>query len=337
MSLRTYFNVIDKISSKKILVIGDIMLDRFIWGNVDRISPEAPVPVVEVVKETELLGGCGNVANNILSLKGKVFILSVVGNDENGRRLKQLVDKAGCDTSGIFIDEHRPTTVKTRIIAHNQQVVRIDKESRGQLSPSMIEKMNKFIVGIKNEIDGILISDYGKGVITRSILQTCRKISNQVDIPLTVDPKIEHFMEYKKVTVLTPNLNEATLGMKLHKKPITDEEIYILGRKILKKLSPEALVITLGEKGMALFMKDKKIHHIPTRAKEVYDVTGAGDTVIAVLTLCISSGADMVTSCEISNFAAGVVVGKVGTATVSSEELKEIIKDYYISIKKKQI
>ncbi len=329
MNLRSYFNIIDKFSTRKILVVGDIMLDRFVWGNVERISPEAPVPVVEVIKETDVPGGCGNVANNIVSLKGKVYIVSVVGDDHSGELLKQILQEKGCDIYGIFTDDHRPTTVKTRIIAHNQQVVRIDKESRIQISQPMFKKIKSYILDIIRDVDAILISDYGKGVITRSLLKYCISIAKKHDIPLSVDPKVEHFMEYKKVTVLTPNLNEATLGMKLHKKPSNEEEVYELGKKILKKLKPEAVVITRGEKGMTLFSKNK-IYHIPTRAKEVYDVTGAGDTVISVLTLCLSCGTDMITGCEIANFAAGVVVGKVGTATVSPEELKSIIKEFYL-------
>ncbi len=319
--------IIDRFKDKKILVVGDVMLDKYIWGNVDRISPEAPVPVVEVVKETQSLGGCGNVAHNVTSVGANSYIVTLVGNDSYSEELKLMLKQRNVNIDGVFIDNFRPTTVKTRIIAHNQQVVRVDKENRMQITPHIFEKIKSYIEEIKDKIDAIIISDYGKGVITKSLLSYLINLSKKLDIPITVDPKIEHFMEYKKVTTLTPNLNEATLGMRLTKKPKTEKELYDLGKKILKKLSPQALVITRGSDGMTLFEKEK-VYHIPTRAKEVYDVTGAGDTVIAILTLCLSTKADFVSSCEISNFAAGIVVGKIGTATVSKEELINTIKEF---------
>ncbi|MFN3550635.1 MAG: D-glycero-beta-D-manno-heptose-7-phosphate kinase [Endomicrobiia bacterium] len=319
--------IIDRFKDKTVLVIGDVMLDKYIWGNVERISPEAPVPVVEVIKETQNLGGCGNVAHNITSVGGNCYIVTLVGNDVYSEELKLMLKQKNVNINGIFVDNIRPTTVKTRIIAHNQQVIRVDKESRVQITPQIFEKIKSYIEEIKDKIDAILISDYGKGVITKGLLAYLINVAKKLNIPITVDPKIEHFMEYKKVTILTPNLNEATLGMRLTKKPQTEQEIYELGKKILKKLSPQALVITRGPDGMTLFEKEK-IYHIPTRAKEVYDVTGAGDTVIAILTLCLATGADFVSSCEISNFAAGIVVGKVGTATVTKEELINLIKEF---------
>jgi len=333
MNKQKLFNIIEKFKNKNVLVIGDTMLDKYVWGNVERISPEAPVPVVEVIKETQTLGGCGNVANNITFVGGNVRIITIVGNDMYAEELKKMLKEKKVNTNGVFLDNSRPTTVKTRIIAHNQQVVRVDKESRHQLNPQLFEKIKSYVLDIKNSIDAILISDYGKGVITKSLLSFLIKLAKKLDIPITVDPKIEHFLEYKHVTVLTPNLNEATLGMRLHKKPQTEQEIYDLGRKMLSKLKPEAVVITRGPDGMTLFenvspLQKERIYHIPTRAKEVYDVTGAGDTVIAILTLCLAAGADFVSSCEISNFAAGIVVGKVGTATVTKEELIETIKEY---------
>ncbi|MFQ3675181.1 MAG: D-glycero-beta-D-manno-heptose-7-phosphate kinase [Endomicrobiia bacterium] len=328
MNIKHWFEIIEKFSSKQILVVGDIMMDRFVWGNVERISPEAPVPVVEVVKETEHSGGCGNVARNIVSLGGKCIVVSVIGSDAVGERLRQIMVNSNVDVSGIFREDNRPTIVKTRIIAHNQQMVRIDRESKSQISGSVLEKVEDFIKKTAKTVDAILISDYGKGMITKKLLKKCINLAHKYDIPISVDPKIEHFMDYKKVTVITPNTNEATLGMRLHKKPQTEEEVCALGEKIIKKLKSEAVVITRGEKGMSLFQKNKKVYNIPTRAREVYDVTGAGDTVIATLTLALSAGASMATGCEIANYAAGVVVGKVGTATVTAKELKDIIKEY---------
>ncbi len=324
---KNLIKIINNFKNKKILVVGDIMLDKYIWGNVERISPEAPVPVVEVVKETQNLGGCGNVAHNITSVGAESYLVTIVGNDIYAEELKKMLQQRKVNIDGIFVDAKRPTTVKTRIIAHNQQVVRVDHESRFQIDSHIFNKIKNYILDIKNQIDAILISDYGKGVITKGLLSFLIKLAKIIDVPITVDPKIEHFLEYKKVTILTPNLNEATLGMRLPKKPSTEQEVYELGKKILKKLQPEALVITRGPDGMTLFEKEK-IYHIPTRAKEVYDVTGAGDTVIAILTLCLSTSAKFVPSCEIANFAAGIVVGKVGTATVSKEELIDIILNY---------
>jgi len=319
-----YEKYIRKFSEKKILVIGDLMLDRFIYGTVDRISPEAPVPVVNVVKEIDLSGGAGNVANNISSLGAKVYILSVIGNDLVGSKLKSLLEERGINTEKILIDEERPTTIKTRIIAQHQQVVRVDKESRIKISSRLIEQIIESLNNFIPEMDAVLISDYGKGVIVPETLSTAIKIAIRNNIPITVDPKIEHFMLYRNVTCITPNLQEAISGMRLHK-AVTEEEICDLGKKILHTLDCKSVIITRGEKGMSLFEKNRKPVHIPTRAKEVYDVTGAGDTVIAVLTLCLTTGANLKTSAEIANYAAGIVVGKLGTATVSVNELKDVL------------
>ncbi|MCS7151772.1 MAG: PfkB family carbohydrate kinase, partial [Endomicrobia bacterium] len=241
MNKKHLIDIINRFQNKRIVVVGDIMLDRYIWGNVERISPEAPVPVVDVMKETQSLGGCGNVANNITSVGGKAYIVTLVGNDNYAEELKSILVEKGVNIEGIFVDSQRPTTVKTRIIAHNQQVVRVDKESRVQITPQIFEKIKDYIESIKTKVDAILISDYGKGVITKTLLKYLISLAKKLDIPITVDPKIEHFMEYKNVTILTPNLNEATLGMRLHKKPKTEQEIYDLGKKILKKLQPEAV------------------------------------------------------------------------------------------------
>ncbi|MCX7716311.1 MAG: PfkB family carbohydrate kinase, partial [Endomicrobia bacterium] len=189
MDKEKLYSIIKKFDGKKILVVGDIMLDKYIWGNVERISPEAPVPVVEVVKETQNLGGCGNVADNIVAVGGKAFIVTIVGNDQYGEELKFVMRQRGIDVSGVFVDETRPTTVKTRIIAHNQQVVRVDKESRTQITSAIFEKIKMFVNEVKQQIDGILISDYGKGVITRGVLSFLINTAQKLDIPISVDPK----------------------------------------------------------------------------------------------------------------------------------------------------
>jgi len=322
-----YFEYIKKFDKSRILVIGDLILDRFVYGNVNRISPEAPVPVVEVEKEIDLPGGAGNVANNIASLNGKVYLASVIGNDIVGEKLKTDLTKKEINTECIFTDETRFTTVKTRIIGQHQQIVRFDKESTHKLSQTMTEKIIDFIKSKINEIQTIIISDYGKGVINQLLLSKIINISKEKKIFVTVDPKVEHFLKYRYVSCITPNLKEAIQGMHLSYKTITEQDILNLGEKILKKLKCDSVIITRGENGMSVFVKNKKAVHIPTRAKEVYDVTGAGDTVIAVLSLCLAAGADILTSSEIANYAAGIVVGKLGTATVNIEELKSAIKN----------
>ena len=313
---------IEKFPKAKILVIGDVMVDKFVYGTVSRISPEAPVPVVEITKETYLPGGAGNVSNNISSLGAKVFLTGIVGDDDEGYRLVDHLKSLQIDTNGIFVDQDRPTTIKTRVIAHHQQVVRFDKEKRISPKQKTLFQMIDYIRQTLPRVDAVIISDYGKGVIQPLILKKTISLAKKFNKPITVDPKVEHFLKYRKVTSLTPNLQEATLGMKITHKIDTKEEIENLGLKILKKLDCDSVIITLGERGMAIFERHKKPVHIPTRAKEVFDVTGAGDTVISVLTLGLSVGAPLLISAEIANYAAGVVVGKLGTATVSIEELK---------------
>ncbi len=320
-------NYIQKFPKSKILVIGDVMVDKFIYGTVSRISPEAPVPVVEITKETYLPGGAGNVSNNISSLGAKVFLVGIVGDDEEGYRLIDHLKSLQINTEGIFVDQDRPTTIKTRVIAHHQQVVRFDKEKRISPKQKTLLQILDYIQENISNVDAVIISDYGKGVIQSVILKKIISLARRFNKPITVDPKVEHFLKYRKVTSLTPNLQEATLGMRLTHKIGTKEEIEELGLKILKRLDSESVIITLGEKGMAIFEKGKKPVHIPTRAKEVFDVTGAGDTVISVLTLGLSVGAPLIISAEIANYAAGIVVGKLGTATVSIEELRNVLNE----------
>ncbi|MBQ3834380.1 MAG: D-glycero-beta-D-manno-heptose-7-phosphate kinase [Elusimicrobia bacterium] len=314
------------LKDKSILVVGDTMVDRFIWGKVSRISPEAPVPVVEVKNETETLGGAGNVASNITSLGAKSYIVTVVGDDLNGLRMKEMLEEKNINTDYIVVDQHRPTTLKTRIIASNQQVVRVDKEIKGAFSGQTEQNILKSIDDIMKKVDGVIISDYAKGIVTDKVLKKIITLAKKKKIPVTVDPKVENFKKYKHITCMTPNTKEAIEGMNAQHQGIkTDADIANLGKKILKLLQSDSVLITRGEKGMTVIEK-KKITHIPTRAKEVYDVTGAGDTVIATMTLALAAKWNLVEAAEIANFAAGVVVGKVGTATVTVEEIIRTIK-----------
>ncbi len=325
--------IIRNFSGKNILIVGDIILDRYIWGKVSRISPEAPVPVVEVTEENFLPGGSANVAANITSLGGKAYLVGVKGNDRAGEILVRLLDESGIITDGIFTDE-RPTTVKTRVIAHHQQVVRFDKESNLRLNSIIKKKIIDYIRKMVNNdaLDAVIISDYKKGVIDMELVKEILKLTRKKDIFVSVDPKPEHFPYYRGVSLITPNFREASEGSGIK---IKDEESLIkAGNKLLRSLKCDAVLITRGEEGMSLFLREdgrwktkRNYFYIPARAKKVFDVTGAGDTVIATVTLAYVAGSDILEACEISNYAAGIVVGEVGTATVTQKELLETIKE----------
>ncbi|MDR1260088.1 MAG: D-glycero-beta-D-manno-heptose-7-phosphate kinase [Endomicrobium sp.] len=325
-----FLKLIRSFKKQNILIIGDVMVDQFVWGKVKRISPEAPVPVIKVTKETSTLGGAANVANNITDLGGKSFIVSVIGKDTYGDSVIRMLKEKKINSDYLIYDYNKPTIVKTRIIAVSQQVVRVDKEIEGIFEHKIELKIAKNIEKIIPFVNAVIISDYGKGVITPKILKRIIYLAKKYCIPITVDPKIKHFKKYKNVTLITPNEKEALEGMNARNIEIDEEgSIAILGRKILKILNSSAVLITRGEKGMTLVLPDGKIVNIPARAKEVYDVTGAGDTVISVMTLALAAKADFVSAAEIANFAAGMVVGKLGTSTINLQELERIIKDFY--------
>jgi len=314
-----YERIIKDFKNRKILVIGDIILDHYIWGKVNRISPEAPVPVVEVTRENFLLGGAANVANNIVSLGGHAAIVGINGEDIAGEALRSILLQKGVDCSGLFT-ENRPTTVKTRVIAHNQQVVRFDREDSKYVDGRILKGILSHIHGILNDFDAVIISDYKKGMVTEDLVKGVLKKTRPKKMFVSVDPKVGHFDFYKGVSLITPNLMEATLGAGME---ITDDKsLNRAGQTLLKKLSLKAALITRGEHGMNLFEKNK-VTHIPTVGRKVYDVTGAGDTVISAFTLAHASGADLKDSAVIANHAAGIVVGEVGTAVASPEQLME--------------
>lgn len=324
-----FFQVINRFPQANIFVLGDLIFDKYIYGKVSRISPEAPVPVVEVTEEKMMPGGAGNVANNIAVLGGKVFLSGIVGADSLGNELVSELFKKGIEVEGIFSDPSRPTTLKTRIIAYHQQVVRCDWERRTGLSTLINKKILTYLKNLISEINVIVISDYGKGVINPSLLSAVIRIGNTYSKAIVVDPKVEHFLRYRKVTIVTPNLVEAMTGMHWHRVN-SEKDIEKLGEKILRKLNCSSVLITLGEKGMMLLQRiDSKLQitKIPTAAKEVYDVTGAGDTVVSTISLGIASGLSIRDSAYLANFAAGIVIGKLGTATVTPEELKQVISE----------
>lgn len=328
MKIENLQKLFKNFKTKKILVIGDIILDRYIFGKVSRISPEAPVPIVEVYEESYRLGGAANVANNIIALGGKAYIAGIIGKGSAGRIVRDLIEEKGISQDYIFEDTRR-TTVKTRIIAGNQQIVRFDIEERRRLEGKGKELFLAMIKDALKNFDAVIVSDYKKGVISEELLRMLVYHKNKNCIFVAIDPKIGHFRLYKQVSLITPNLAEASHGAEIE---IKDEKTLIkAGHNLLKKLSCNSVLITRGEEGMSLFEKNDSevtVTHLPTVAKKVFDVTGAGDTVIATITLSHVAGAPLVDSARIANVAAGIVVGKVGTAVATQEEIVEIWKTH---------
>ncbi|MCM8759184.1 MAG: D-glycero-beta-D-manno-heptose-7-phosphate kinase [Candidatus Omnitrophica bacterium] len=321
-------NFLGKVQHVRILVIGDVILDHFVIGQVKRISPEAPVPVLEVKKEIYRCGGAGNVCFNITGLGGNVTIASIIGDDANGVLLKNMLEE---NHIGTFLIPRKnfPTSIKTRVIAGSQQMIRVDRERIEKLSQEELDMISSFIEKEIVNFDAMIISDYGKGVVTPSLISHCAGICRKYKKTITVDPKVNHFFYYKNVSCMTPNLMEASAGMHMPE-PTNVDGIVDLGKKIMKKLSLEKLVITRGKDGMTIF-SDSGVTHLPAISKEVFDVTGAGDTVIAVLTLGLACGLDILKSAIFANLAAGVVVQKLGTANVSVDELREMFKIWELS------
>jgi D-beta-D-heptose 7-phosphate kinase/D-beta-D-heptose 1-phosphate adenosyltransferase len=303
---------------KVVLVVGDIMLDEFIWGKVRRISPEAPVPVVEVLKEEDRLGGAGNVAANIKSLGGTPIPIGVVGKDHAAQRIVNLLKNDWrIDVSGM-IEDDRPTTVKSRIVAHHQQVVRTDRESRKPLGSSINRALAEIFLKRLAEAQAVIVSDYDKGVVNRDLLSAILPEAKSAGVPVFLDPKVHHADYYRPITMITPNQREAEL---LTGTAIDDERsLDQAGRMLLERFECEYALITRGEEGMSLFNRMGS-RHFPTFAREVFDVTGAGDTVIATLALACAGGASFEQAAVLANHAAGIVVGKIGTATVARDEL----------------
>jgi len=325
VSKKRALEIIDNFSRSRVLVIGDIMVDHFIWGKVSRISPEAPVPVVEVHADNLMLGGSANVLNNISSLGGKAYGTGVIGSDDMAKRLFEEFRKRRIETKGIIQETSRPTTLKTRVVAHSQQVVRFDKESRQPIEAKSIEGMIAYINRVKNDLGAIVISDYNKGVVSKALLDGIREIIAEKNIVVCVDPKQSDFSLYQGFHIITPNHHEAgrAVGMEIR----NNHDLVRAGKSLLSQFDFKALLITRGEEGMSLFEKDGKTTHTSfhAEAREVFDVTGAGDTVIGVFALCVASGATFREAAAIANHAAGIVVGKVGTATISREELKKVL------------
>jgi D-beta-D-heptose 7-phosphate kinase/D-beta-D-heptose 1-phosphate adenosyltransferase len=313
--------IVNGMASVGVMVIGDVMLDRYVWGLVSRISPEAPVPIVDVHDETSRLGGAANVATNVTSLGARCRLVGVVGDDALGRDLAGRAARLGVTVDGLVVDPGRPTTVKTRVIAHNQQVVRTDKESRAEAEGAVQEEIVSCALKGLSECDAVIVSDYGKGVISKDLLEKLIPAVRAEGKIITVDPKETHFRNYRRVSLITPNQFEA--GGAMGRRIEDEKSLLEVGWEIMRLLESDALLITQGADGMSLFEKDGGFSHFPTAARKVYDVTGAGDTVISAFTLALSAGATMAEAAQLANHAAGIVIREVGTASAGPEELIE--------------
>ena len=311
--------IFPRFSQQKILVMGDLILDEYLWGEVGRISPEAPVQVVDVRKEFLTLGGAGNVVANLISLGGQVQVCSVVGQDSNGDALLDKFNRLGLSTEGIFTVPNRPTTKKSRILAANQQVLRIDRETRQPIDTLWGEKIINYLTQGKEEYAAIILSDYQKGVLTENVLKKIIDLARSYEKPVFIDPKGVSFQKYHRANYITPNRKETAraTGIALH----TEKQIHEAGKKLLKELALDGVIITRGQEGISVFQRDQQPVNLPTQVKEVFDVSGAGDTVIASLTLGYLAGLPLDEAAELANLAAGVVVGKVGTATTTTAEI----------------
>lgn len=318
-----FLELIKSFKKAKVLVIGDFILDQFIWGNVDRISPEAPVPVVNVQRESYMPGGSLNVANNIHSLGGTVYPCGVLGRDREGRMLVKVIRREGIEAGGIVYAKDRPTSMKTRIIAHSQQVVRFDREKNHNVSGDLTKKILRFVQQQIASSDVVILEDYGKGVIQPEVIRKVVALAKRSKKPVLVDPKEKNVPYYIGVTAVTPNRKEAYQAFGNASKDVPLEKV---GKGLLKKWRCQSVLITLGEDGMALFEKNAPTIYIPTAAREVYDVSGAGDTVIAVFALALAAKASLREAAELSNLAAGIVVAKIGTATVLPKELEAAVQ-----------
>jgi D-beta-D-heptose 7-phosphate kinase/D-beta-D-heptose 1-phosphate adenosyltransferase len=314
---------IDKFKDLRVLVIGDLMLDEYLWGAVDRISPEAPVPVVAVEKKSHTLGGAGNVINNLSAMGAKVFAMGAVGAGPAGRDVLKKLEALSVDVTGVISEPDRPTTRKTRIIAASQQMLRIDREVKHRISAHTLETLTRIITGYMDQMDFVIISDYDKGLVTRELVASIVDIAKKSGVMTLADPKSMDFSKYSGVTVLTPNKKEAAIAAGVE--VLTLEEMDAAAAKIMAQAGLEKLLITCGKAGMVLYETGKAAVTIASKARQVFDVSGAGDTVISLLGLGLASGATFEAAAGLANLAAGIVVAKVGTATASIDELKQCL------------
>lgn len=309
---------------KHIAVIGDLMLDRYFWGSVHRVSPEAPVPVVDIEHESFHLGGASNVANNLKALGATPLMLGVIGNDNSGKQLLDIVEGSGLEIAGIVADENRPTTVKTRVIGNNQQIARLDREVKAAIGSEVAQKLHAVLQQHKNALAGIILQDYNKGVITPLVIEQTIAFAVAHNIPVHVDPKFQNFFEYRGVTLFKPNKKETqdALGFSLN----ADSDVQRAGEILLERLQCENVLITLGAKGMMLFEKNGTTSSVATKARHVADVSGAGDTVIATLSAAVAGGACVREAAALANVAAGVVCAEPGIVAIEPKALLAAVR-----------
>lgn len=317
---------LDRFRQTRILVIGDVMLDHFVRGNVRRISPEAPVPVVEVTEETFNPGGAANVACNIAGFSNQVSLMGRIGRDHAADHLGRLLQSEGVGTQSMLVSNTIPTISKARVVARQQQIVRVDREKLVALTAEELVEVEQKLSAAAGELDAIILEDYGKGFITEPLMRTVTRIAQAANILVTVDPSPRNPLPWSGVSLVKPNRLEAfaAAGLEDHHLPVPaeqNEQLLRVGQTLLERWDTPMVLVTLGEQGMMLFRRDEAPHHIPTRAREVYDVSGAGDTAIAVLTMALASGLDPVQAADVANHASGIVVGKLGTACVTPAEL----------------
>jgi D-beta-D-heptose 7-phosphate kinase/D-beta-D-heptose 1-phosphate adenosyltransferase len=311
--------LVARFPGRRIVVWGDLMLDRYLWGRVDRISPEAPVPVVEIERESFTLGGAGNVAANLRALGAEAALVGVLGRDAEGDQLLEALAGRGIETGRVVRDPARPTTVKTRIIAHQQQVVRADRERRTDVEGRVAEELLRGLVDEIERADGLIVSDYGKGVITAPAIERALAAAFRRERHVSVDPKESHIDTYRGVSILTPNQYEA--GAVMGRRIVDEATLMEVGWGLLERVQSKALLVTRGPGGMSLFERGGRHTHLPTVAREVFDVTGAGDTVVSVVALALAAGSDFASACVLANHAAGIVIREVGTAACTPDAL----------------
>jgi len=326
ISLRRVRDILHQARATRVLVVGDVMLDQFVWGSVRRISPEAPVPIVEFERESYMPGGAANVARNLTSLSVPTEIFGWIGRDDSGAKLKELLASQSVDICGLIEDSSRPTSVKTRIIAHQQQMVRLDREKNRETEGPALHRLMRSLEPRLDGVSSVIVADYGKGTISQPVLDRLKAACQQRKIWISLDPKPVHRLDLSGLSLMTPNRKEAfelagTADGARNANPLADRPLMSVAERLLERFRPSHLLITLGDQGMLLCQPGAKPFHIPTVAQEVFDVSGAGDTVIATFTLAVSAGASPVEAAILSNHAAGVVVGKLGTATLSPHEL----------------
>jgi len=316
-------SLVEALQGRRVAVLGDLMLDRYYWGSVKRVSPEAPVPVVEVESEQVRFGGAANVANNIKALGGSAVLIGLIGEDHPGATFLEMMAEQGLDNSCVLRDPSRPTTIKTRVIAQGQHVVRIDNESKAACSEERAARIVDAVRGTIDSLDAIIIEDYNKGVVSKELIHDLVTLATEHRKVIAVDPKFDNFLEYKNVTVFKPNRREAeeVLGGRLR----SVEDVERAGKELLKLLEAENVLLTRGEDGMSLFEANGGVCHLPSVATNVQDVSGAGDTVISTLTMALVSGANIREACVLANCASGVVVGAVGIVPIRPDELRDAV------------